>query len=116
MNQKEVEARLRDIMEHPSYRLAYLDFDYLQREDLRPLRLELELLKPEFICCLGSVAARTILRTKQSVGKLRGQFFKYRGSRVLVTYHPAYLLRNPSAKRLVWDDMKRLLNEMGISL
>ena len=77
---------------------------------------QLEVLQPEFICCLGSVAARTILRTKQSVGKLRGQFFKYRGSRVLVTYHPAYLLRNPSAKRLVWDDMKRLLNEMGISL
>ena len=49
MNQKEVEARLRDIMEHPSYRLAYLDFDYLQREDLRPLRLELELLKPEML-------------------------------------------------------------------
>ena len=49
MNQNEVKTRLKDIMEHPSYRLAYLDFDYLQREDLRPLRLELELLKPEML-------------------------------------------------------------------
>ena len=51
-----------------------------------------------------------------SVGKMRGQFFSYRGSRVVVTYHPAYLLRNPDAKRKVWDDMKMLLKEMGIQL
>ena len=77
---------------------------------------QLEILQPEFICCLGSVAARTILETKMSVGKMRGQFFSYRGSRVLVTYHPAYLLRNPDAKRKVWDDMKMLLSEMGLEL
>lgn len=77
---------------------------------------QLEVLQPEFICCLGSVAARTILQSKMSVGKMRGQFFNYRGSRVVVTYHPAYLLRNPDAKRKVWDDMKMLLSEMGIQL
>lgn len=77
---------------------------------------QLEVLQPEFICCLGSVAARTLLQTKMSVGKMRGQFFSYRGSRVVVTYHPAYLLRNPDAKRKVWDDMKMLLKEMGIQL
>lgn len=77
---------------------------------------QLETLQPEFICCLGSVAARTLLQTKMSVGKMRGQFFNYRGSRVVVTYHPAYLLRNPDAKRKVWDDMKMLLQEMGIQL
>ena len=77
---------------------------------------QLEILQPEFICCLGSVAARTILQTKMSVGKMRGQFFSYRGSRVVVTYHPAYLLRNPDAKRKVWDDMKMLLKEMGLEI
>ncbi len=77
---------------------------------------QLEILQPEFICCLGSVAARTLLKTKQSIGKMRGQFFRFRGSQVVVTYHPAYLLRNPSAKRQVWDDMKMLLTAMGRDL
>lgn len=77
---------------------------------------QLEILQPDFICCLGSVAARTLLQTKQSIGRMRGQFFKYRGSQVIVTYHPAYLLRNPSAKRQVWDDMKILLAAMGKEL
>ena len=77
---------------------------------------QLEILQPEFICCLGSVAARTLLKTTQSLGRLRKQFHAYRGSRVLVTYHPAYLLRTPSAKRHVWDDMKMLMQEMGVDL
>ena len=77
---------------------------------------QLELLQPEFICCLGSVAAKTVLKTTQSLGRLRKQFHSYRGSRVLVTYHPAYLLRTPSAKKHVWDDMKMLMKEMGIEL
>ena len=75
---------------------------------------QLEILQPEFICCLGSIAAKTLLNTKQSIGRMRGQFFKWRGSRVLATYHPAYLLRSPDAKRLVWDDMKLIMREMGI--
>lgn len=77
---------------------------------------QLEILQPKFICCLGSVAAKTLLQTKQSIGRMRGQFFQYRGSQVIVTYHPAYLLRNPSAKRKVWDDMKILLAAMGKEL
>lgn len=77
---------------------------------------QLEIIQPEFICCLGSVAARTLLKTTQSLGKLRKQFHSYRGSRVLVTYHPAYLLRTPSAKRHVWEDMKMLMKEMGVEL
>jgi len=75
---------------------------------------QLEILRPEFIVCLGSVAAKTLLQTSQSLGRLRKQFHDYRGSRVLVTYHPAYLLRTPSAKRHVWEDMKMLMKEMGI--
>jgi uracil-DNA glycosylase len=75
---------------------------------------QLEILQPEFIVCAGAVAAQALLETTESVGKLRGRFHKYRGSTVLVTYHPSYLLRNPDAKKYVWDDMKKLLAEMGL--
>jgi uracil-DNA glycosylase family 4 len=76
----------------------------------------LEVLRPEFICCLGSVAAKRVLNTTQSLGRLRQRFHQYRGSRVVVTYHPAYLLRNESAKKHVWEDMKLLMKELGIDL
>ena len=79
-------------------------------------REQLEILQPEFICCLGSVAARSLLSTNQPLGRLRQQFHSYRGSRVIVTYHPAYLLRTPTAKRHVWDDMKLLMKAMGVDL
>lgn len=79
-------------------------------------REQLEILQPEFICCLGSVAAKSLLNTKQPLGRMRQQFHAYRGSRVIVTYHPAYLLRTPSAKRHVWDDMKLLMKAMGVDL
>lgn len=79
-------------------------------------REQLEILQPDFICCLGSVAAKSLLNTKQPLGRLRQQFHSYRGSRVIVTYHPAYLLRTPSAKRHVWDDMKLLMKAMGVDL
>jgi DNA polymerase len=74
---------------------------------------QLEVLQPEFLCCLGSVAAKAILNTEISIGRLRGKFHDYRGIPVLCTYHPAYLLRNPAAKKDVWEDIKLLLNRMG---
>ena len=77
---------------------------------------QLEIIQPEFICCLGSVAAKTVLETKLSIGKLRGQFHQLGSSKVVVTYHPAYLLRTPSAKKHTWNDMKMLMSEMGIEL
>jgi DNA polymerase len=77
---------------------------------------QLEIINPEFICCLGSVAAQNLLETKTSVGKLRGKIHDYRGIKVAVTYHPAYLLRNPSAKKSTWDDIQILMREMGISI
>jgi DNA polymerase len=77
---------------------------------------QLEIIQPEFICCLGSIAATTLLETNTPIGRLRGRLHEWRGIRVLVTYHPAYLLRNPAAKRMVWDDMKMLMREMGIRL
>jgi uracil-DNA glycosylase family 4 len=84
---------------------------------------QLAVIRPEFICCLGSVAAQNLLDTSASIGRLRGRLHEY-GSlfheggsiKVLCTYHPAYLLRNPAAKRQVWDDMQTLMAEMGIEV
>jgi len=77
---------------------------------------QLAVIQPEFICCLGSIAAQNLLDTDTSIGRLRGRFHDYNGIKVLCTYHPAYLLRNPAAKRKVWDDMQLLMGEMGIEL
>ncbi|HEX3868820.1 MAG TPA: uracil-DNA glycosylase, partial [Pirellulales bacterium] len=77
---------------------------------------QLQIIRPEFICCLGAVAAQNLLATEVSISRMRGQFFDYRGIQVMCTYHPAYLLRNPNAKRDVWDDMKVLMARMGIKL
>jgi DNA polymerase len=77
---------------------------------------QFELLRPEYIVCAGAVAAQALLETTESVGKLRGRFYNYRDSKVVVTYHPSYLLRNPGAKRHVWDDMQMLLKEMGLPI
>jgi len=77
---------------------------------------QIEIIRPEFICCLGSIAAQTLLETKLSIGKLRGRLHPYKWARVLATYHPAYLLRNPSAKKQVWEDMQLLLKEMEIEI
>ncbi len=73
---------------------------------------QLQLIHPEFICCLGAVAAQNLLKTTEAIGRLRGRLHTYQGMRVICTYHPAYLLRNPSAKRHTWDDMKLLMREM----
>lgn len=83
----------------------------------RPFLLrQLEIIRPEFICCLGAVAAQNLLDTTSPIGKLRGRFHQFQGIQVLATYHPAYLLRNPSAKRATWDDMKLLMRAMGIEI
>jgi uracil-DNA glycosylase family 4 len=76
---------------------------------------QLQILQPEFLCCLGSVAAKAILNSELSIGRLRGKFHDYRGIPVLCTYHPAYLLRNPAAKKEVWEDVKLLMNRMGLT-
>ncbi len=89
----------------------------LEAAHCRPfLHRQLDLIQPEFLCCLGTVAAQNLLETSEAIGRLRGRFFTYRESRVVCTYHPAYLLRNPPAKKLVWDDMKMLMAAMGLAL
>jgi uracil-DNA glycosylase family 4 len=79
----------------------------------RYLHRQLELIKPEYICCLGSVAAQNLLATTETIGKLRGTVHQFHGVKVVCTYHPAYLLRNPSAKKQTWEDMKLLMRELG---
>ena len=68
-------------------------------------------IRPDFICALGSVAAQTLLNTAVPISRLRGRFHDYKGLKLLPTYHPAYLLRNPEKKRDVWEDMKMLMKE-----
>ena len=79
------------------------------------LEQQLELVRPRFICALGSTAAHNLLGTTLPMGKLRGHFHDYKGIPVVVTYHPAYLLphRAPHMKNEVWKDMKMLMARMG---
>jgi DNA polymerase len=89
----------------------------IEIENCRPFfEAQLNVLQPEFIVCLGAVSVRAVLRSTESVGQLRGRFHRYRKARVLVTYHPAYLLRNENAKKLVWEDMQLLMGAMGLKL
>jgi len=77
---------------------------------------QLELIQPDFICCLGAVAGQNLLNTTTPIGRLRGKLHTYRGAKVVCTFHPAYLLRNPAAKKDCWEDMKFLMREMGVEL
>lgn len=77
---------------------------------------QLSTIAPEYIVCWGAVAAQNLLKTDVSIGKLRKRFFQHGRAKVLCTYHPSYLLRNPAAKKDVWDDMKFLFAEMGVDL
>jgi DNA polymerase len=77
---------------------------------------QIQIVQPEFIMCWGTVAAQNLLGEKRPVGKLRGQMFDYNGAKVMCTYHPSYLLRNPSAKKQVWEDMKLFMAELGVKL
>ena len=86
-------------------------------ENCRPyFETQFETIQPEYIICLGAVAAQTLLETKATVGRLRGSLHTYRGSKVLVTYHPAYLLRNPKAKGAAWTDLKLAMADAGVAL
>ncbi len=67
---------------------------------------EIAVVRPKVIVVLGATAAQNLLETKVPIGKLRGMFHDYRGTKVMPTFHPAYLLRDPHKKREVWEDMK----------
>ena len=69
---------------------------------------QIDAVRPKVIVALGKFAAQSLLRTVEPITRLRGREFAYRDAILMPTYHPAYLLRNPSAKRDVWEDMKRV--------
>jgi DNA polymerase len=75
------------------------------------LERQLAAIQPDFICALGKFAAQTLLKSDMPISRLRGRFYDYNGIKLLPTYHPAYLLRNPDKKRDVWEDMKMLMKE-----
>jgi uracil-DNA glycosylase len=67
---------------------------------------QIDIIKPKVIVALGKFAAQALLRTLDPISRLRGRVYEYRGAKLIPTFHPAYLLRNPSSKREVWEDMK----------
>ena len=73
---------------------------------------QLQAIRPKMIVALGNVAVKTLLKTKEGITKLRGTWKTYQGIPLMPTFHPAYLLRNPSDKKLVWEDIKKVLAEM----
>jgi DNA polymerase len=79
------------------------------------LRRQLELIGPEVIVALGKFAAQTLLQTKTPITKLRGRWADYHGIRLMPTFHPAYLLRNPGDKRLVWEDIQQVMRVLGLA-
>ena len=72
---------------------------------------QLDVIQPRIICALGTFAAQTLLETDERISRLRGKFIPYRNSRLIATFHPAFLLRNPQRKRDVWEDMKMIRHE-----
>jgi DNA polymerase len=75
------------------------------------LERQIAAIRPDFICTLGRIAAQALLKTDAPISRLRGRFHSYHGIKLLPTYHPAYLLRNPDKKRDVWNDMQMLMKE-----
>ena len=77
---------------------------------------QLDVLKPRVIVCLGGVAAQTLLETNRGISHFRGEWLEFRGYKLLATYHPAYLLRNPGAKGEVWKDLQKVMAELGLQV
>jgi uracil-DNA glycosylase len=75
---------------------------------------QLDVIKPKAIVCLGATAAQALLKTKDSISRYRGMWFDFRGAKLLATYHPAYLLRNPNAKPDVWKDLQKVMALLGL--
>ena len=73
---------------------------------------QLQVIQPKVICALGTFAAHTLLKTEVPITILRGRFHTYQGIHLMPTYHPAYLLRNPGAKKKVWEDMQMIMKTL----
>lgn len=77
---------------------------------------QIDVINPKVIVCLGAVAAKTLLETNKGITQFRGQWLEWRGRKLMATYHPAYLLRNPPAKADVWKDLQKVMVELGLAL
>jgi uracil-DNA glycosylase len=77
---------------------------------------QIDVMNPKVIVCLGAVAAKTLLNTTRGISQFRGQWLEWRGYKLMATYHPAYLLRNPPAKSEVWKDLQMVMAELGLAL
>ncbi len=86
-------------------------------EQCQPFLLrQVQAIAPAAIVALGTFAAQTLLATKEPISQLRGHFHDYHGIPLMPTFHPAFLLRNPAMKREVWEDMKQVMQRLGIEL
>jgi uracil-DNA glycosylase family 4 len=77
---------------------------------------QLDVIEPKVLVCLGAVAAQTLLATNRGISHFRGEWMDWHGHKLMATYHPAYLLRNPAAKADVWKDLQKVMAELGLQL
>lgn len=78
------------------------------------LMRQIEVIRPKVIVALGSVAAKTLLAINASMSELRGRWYEFRGTKLAVTYHPAFLLRDPRQKKEAWKDLQMVMQELGL--
>lgn len=77
---------------------------------------QLDAIAPKVIVCLGACSAQTLLETNRGISHFRGQWLEFRGRKLMATYHPAYLLRNPAAKADVWKDLQKVMTVLGLEV
>jgi uracil-DNA glycosylase family 4 len=77
---------------------------------------QIDTIAPKVIVCLGATAAKTLLQTNRGISQFRGEWLEFRGRKLLATYHPAYLLRNPPAKSEVWKDLQKVMAVLGLEV
>jgi uracil-DNA glycosylase len=91
-----------------------------EKDEITPcspfLLRQLDAINPKVIVCLGACAAQTVLETNRGISQFRGQWLEFRGRKLMATYHPAYLLRNPSAKSEVWKDLQKVMAVLGLEV
>ena len=76
---------------------------------------QIEIVEPEVVCALGATALKGLLRDpRASIGRMRGKFINWHGTKLMPTYHPAYLLRSPGEKGKAWDDLQKVMAELGL--
>ncbi len=89
-----------------------------EKDEITPcspfLLRQLDAINPKVIVALGACAAQTLLETTRGISQFRGQWLEFRGRKLMATYHPAYLLRNPSAKAEVWKDLQKVMAVLGL--